>query len=245
MCESGLTRSEGWRGWIELPPPRCLRASGPWTDLSHPLSAKMPHQAYFPTPSFKRHLSKPEFHLNITRIDMLAHTGTHVDSPRHCYEDAPAFEDVPLERLFGAGLVWPTPVVPGEDISAEHLEPALEQLQRGDMLLLNTGLHHIAGTPAYDDHPALTLAAAQWLIDHGVKLVGLDFPTPDLAHSRRPQGFDFPVHHLLLAHGVLIAEHLTNLDTLNGRRVEAMCNALNVAGGDGAPARILARPLDD
>ena len=86
------------------------------------------------------------------------------------------------------------------------------------------------------------MAAAQWLVERGVKLVGVDFATPDLAVDRRAEGFDWPVHHILLSHGVLIAEHLTNLHALAGRRIEAMFLALNIEGADGAPARVVARP---
>ena len=61
----------------------------------------------------------------------------------------------------------------------------------------------------------------------------------------RPHGFDWPVHHVLLGHGVLIAEHLTNLRPLAGRRIEAMFLALAIEGSDGGPARVIARALDD
>jgi arylformamidase len=62
---------------------------------------------------------------------------------------------------------------------------------------------------------------------------------------RRPRGFDWPVHHVLLGHGVLIAEHLTNLRPLAGRRIEAMFLALAIEGSDGGPARVIARALAD
>lgn len=245
MCDCNAEPGSGWQGWPELPSPAALRASGPWIDLSHRLSADMPRQPFFPVPSFERFRSLPDFPLNITRIDMIAHLGTHVDSPRHSFNDGPAFEDVPLERLAGAGLVWRVEPGPDHEIGPAQLEPAAALLERGDILILNTGMHHLAHSEQYQDHPSLSLAGAQWIIDHGVKLLAVDTPTPDAAHRRRAPGFDFPVHRLLLAHGVLIAEHLTNLDRLSGRRVEVLCNALNIAGGDGAPARILARALDD
>jgi arylformamidase len=72
----------------------------------------------------------------------------------------------------------------------------------------------------------------------------MDLPTPDLPVPRRPaQGFGWPVHKILLSRGVLIAEHLAGLASLSGQRVEIIIGALNVEGADGAPARILARPL--
>ena len=244
MCESAPVQESGWQGWLPIPPAEPLHGTGPWIDLSHSLSPSMPRQPFFPVPVFERFMTLSEHPLNVTHMDVIAHLGTHVDSPRHCFEDAPAFEEVPLHRLCGAGLVWRVEVDSDMEIGPEQLEPAGELLRRGDILLLNTGLHHSAHHDAYQDHPSLSLAGAQWLIDHGVKLIGVDTPTPDAAHHRRPEGFKFPVHRRLLGHGVLIAEHLTNLDRLDGRRVEVLCNALNIAGADGAPCRIVARPLE-
>lgn len=243
MCESHIDRAHGWQGWLPLPEPVKLTTGGAWVDVSHPLSSDMPRQPFFPQPRFDLFMSAPDKPLNVTHIEMIAHIGTHVDSPRHVYNDGPAFEDVPLDRLNGAGLVWPIRADEDGLIGPKELETTLGLLQAGDILLLNTGLHHVAGTSDYDHHPSLSLAGAQWLIDHHVKLVGVDTPTPDLANHKREAGFDFPVHRLLLAHGVLIAEHLTNLDALNGKRVEIMCNALNIKGSDGAPCRILAREV--
>ena len=75
------------------------------------------------------------------------------------------------------------------------------------------------------------------------KLLGVDFSTPDLTAHKRPSGFTWPVHQILLSQGVLVAEHLTNLGGLANQRVEAMFLAIPIAGSDGAPARVLARVL--
>lgn len=249
MCDCSFTRGVGWKGWRALPKRASPRerdgtgAMASWVDLSHPLDSRMPRVPFFPKPEFERLYSIPEHQLNVTRMEMVVHTGTHVDSPRHFFNDGPAFEDIPLDRLSGPGIVWPVSVAPGCDVEPKHLVAAEALLQPGDILVLNTGSHRAAGSAAYDEHPSLTLSAAQWIVDHELKLLAVDTPTPDTAVNRRTKDFNYPVHRLLLAHGVLIAEHLTNLDSLSGRRVEVICNALNITGSDGAPARILARPL--
>lgn len=241
MCDKPSRRDHGWQGWQSLPSPKIRRALGPWVDLSHRLSRSMPRQPFFPEPRFERFMQAPDKPLNVTRIDMIAHLGTHVDSPRHVYNDGPAFEDVPLDRLNGPGVIWPVSADNSGVIGPNELAPALALLDPGDILILNTGFHGTVGTEKYDSHPWLSLDGAQWLIDQRIKLVGVDTPTPDMPHARRPAGFDFPVHRLLLAHGVLIAEHLTNLNGLNSKKVEIVCNALNIHGSDGAPCRIIAR----
>jgi kynurenine formamidase len=111
------------------------------------------------------------------------------------------------------------------------------------MVLLDTGWAEHVNTERYEDHASLTPQAAQWLVDHKVKLLGVDFSTPDLTAHKRPEGFTWPVHQILLSRGVLVAEHLTNLRGLANQRVEAMFLALPIKGSDGAPARVLARPI--
>jgi kynurenine formamidase len=251
MCDRGCARGKGWQGWRALPDaaheraPQGGGAAGRWVDLSHPLDAGTPRLPLFPAPRFERIRSLPEHPLNLTRMEMVVHVGTHVDSPRHFFDDGPAFEEIPVARLSGPGLVWPVPLAPGQDVGPEHLLGAERWLRPGDILILDTGSHRAVGTPAYDDHPALSVAAARWIVDHEIKLLGVDTPTPDAPVKRRTEDFDYPVHRLLLAHGVLIAEQLTNLASLSGRRVEVVCSALNIAGSDGAPARILARTVGD
>jgi arylformamidase len=96
-------------------------------------------------------------------------------------------------------------------------------------------------TEHYEQHPYLSTDAAQWLVDHRVKLLGVDFSTPDLPGYLRPAGFNWPVHHILLANGVLVAEHMTNLGSFAGKRIEVMFLGLGIAGSDGSPARAVAR----
>jgi kynurenine formamidase len=231
-----------WHGWSELPTP-AQGGRGAWTELSHQLHADLARIPFFPQPRFERIMSQPQDRLNLTEIQMVCHFGTHVDAPCHFIPDAPAFHEIPLDRLYGSGVVWRLDCDPFGLIEPEMFERATPALQRGDIVLLDTGWADHFGTERYDQNPALSLHAAAWLVAHGVKLIGVDFATPDLAVSRRPTDFNWPVHHILLSHGVLIAEHLTNLHSLAGRRIEAMFLALNIKGADGAPARVVARPL--
>ena len=115
-------------------------------------------------------------------------------------------------------------------------------LEPGDILLLDTGAADHVGTCDYHRHPSLSTAAAQWLVEKQVKLLGVDASTPELPIPLRPPDFDFPVHRTLLRDGVLIAEQVANLRALAGRRVELLFGPLNIVGGDGAPARVLGRP---
>ena len=231
-----------WRGWRALPS-GTPGGVGVWSELSHRLHADLGRISFFPRPRFERIMSQPQHPLNATEIQMVCHFGTHVDAPCHFIADGPAFHEIPLERLHGPGVVWRLDCEPYGVIEPKQFEHATPALQAGDMVLLDTGWADHFGTERYDHNPSLSPAAAHWLVERNVKLLGVDFATPDLAVDRRPAGFDWPVHHILLSQGVLIAEHLTNLHALAGRRIEALFLALNIQGADGAPARVVARPV--
>jgi len=226
---------QGWNGWTTASDPR------PWIDLSHPLRADLARIPFFPPARFERIMSMPKDPLNVTEMQMVCHFGTHVDAPCHFIPDGPAFHQIPLERLCGGGVVWHLDCEPYALIEPEMLAAARPEPRPGDIILLDTGWAAHFGAERYDQHPSLSVAAAKWLVERGAKLIGVDFATPDLAASRRQPGFEWPVHHVLLGRGVLIAEHLANLDRLSGRRIDAMFLALNIEGADGGPCRVVAR----
>ena len=230
--------TDRWRGWG---PSSAARESPAWVDLSHPLRDDLPRISYFPEARFERIMRMPADPLNVTEMHMVCHFGTHVDAPRHFIADGPAFDEIPLDRLCGTGVVWHLACGPYDVIEPDMLAKATPAVRPGDMVLLDTGWAEHFGTPRYDQHPSLGVAAAEWLVEQRVKLVGIDFATPDLAVNRRAAGFGWPVHHVLLSQGVLIAEHLTNLHALAGRRIEVLFLALNIVGADGAPCRVVAR----
>lgn len=243
MCD-GCTRIDGrWKGWISVPKPVNCEPVGDWVDLSHCLTEDLARISLIPAPTFRQIATLPQNHANITDMHMVVHVGTHIDTPCHFIQDAPSAEDVPLERLYGPGVVWHFDMDELGLIDVEHLERATPRMQRGDIVLLSTRWDSHIGTDLYEEHPSLTVAAAEWLVDQGAKMVGVDYSTPDLTVHKRPQGFDWPVHKVLLSNGVLIAEHVRNMGSLENKAVEAMFLGLNIRGSDGMPARVVARPI--
>lgn len=243
MCEHDHKPSDLWLGWSPVPAAE-ITGAGPWTDLSHVITEDLARSPIFPQPRIKRIFSQPEYPGNATEICMVCHHGTHVDAPRHFLLDGPAFEDIPLDRLYGPGVVLRIEKGPNEAIEAADLESATPEIRPGDIVLLDTRWWERIASPDYEDHPYLTAGAASWLVSRGIKMLGVDFSTPDLGASLRPKDFDFPVHRILLSRGILIAEHVTNLATLSGRRIEAIFAALSIKGADGGPARAMARIAD-
>lgn len=244
MCDQTHFKGTKWQGWNDVPAPRMAASGGPWIDLSHVLTEDLSAIPNYPTPKFRQWKSMPDYNANITTMEMVTHHGTHLDAPNHFIDDAPSFDLVPLDRLWGPGVVWSFPLEDFGLIDVPELEAKTPRLQPGDIVLFDTGRAALIHDDRYTRHASLTQAAAEWLLAHRVKMIGVDFATPDLAPGNRPEGFYWPVHHTLLPHGVLIAEHVANLPELSDRRIEAFFTGLRIAGSDGAPARPLARAVD-
>ena len=213
-----------------------------WTDLSHTLVNGMPRIAPFPQPTFDRFRSMPTDPMNVTHIDMVCHVGTHVDAPCHFIAGAPSMDQIGLDRLCGPGIVCRVDSE-GEPVAGLEQLRDRERIERGDIVILDTGCSRHFGTARYDDHPGLSLELAHWLVEREIKLVAVDMPTPDIAVARREPGFNWPVHQILLGAGILIAEHVTNLEPLGGQRVEALFAPISIGGADGGPVRAIARPV--
>jgi kynurenine formamidase len=212
----------------------------PWVDLSHPLDDRVPRIAIFPPPSYTSVLELPGDPMNVTRMDMVVHTGTHVDAPSHFVAGAETVDQLDLTRLTGAGVVCRVDAT-DEEVYGLHAVLDRDSVRAGDIVILETGWWRHFGTERYGRHPSLSVEVAEWLVDQEVAMVAVDTGTPDLPVALRPEGFGWPVHHVLLGAGVLIAEHLTNLAGLSGRRVELILAPLNIRGADGAPVRALGR----
>ena len=144
----------------------------------------------------------------ISRIDMVANTGTYLDTPFHRFEDGADLSAIALEQVAGLiGLVVRAPHTRGLAVGAE----ALAGLDvRGKAVLIHTGWDAHWRTDAYfADHPFLTSEAADALVAGGAALVGIDSHNIDDTSTRAR-----PVHTRLLGAGVLICEHLTKLAAL-------------------------------
>jgi len=232
-----------WCGWADVPAPRVGGGVGSWQELSHVITEDLSRSPAFPPPSFSKIEELPMDTANVTQITMAVHHGTHVDAPSHFYLDGPTIDDVPFDRFFGEGVVLDVRKEPGELVEVADLIAGGPAVEPGDIVVLETGSWPHINTERYGDAPSISVEAANWLVAQGAKMVAIDASTPDLPAHRRPDGFDWPVHQILLGSGVLVVEHMTNLAGLRGRRAEFVVAALPIAGADAGPARVLAREL--
>jgi arylformamidase len=168
---------------------------------------------------------------NNSRLVMGTHSGTHVDAPRHFFDNKPGVEALPLEILIGRARVIDLPVRGG--ITEEHLAPA--GLREDIRVLLRTPNSALWNSTQgfYKDYTHLTESGARFLVNQGVKLVGVDYLSVEQFH--KPGA---PAHHALLGSDVVIIEGL-NLSEAEPGHYEMYCLPLKVANGDGAPARVV------
>jgi kynurenine formamidase len=144
----------------------------------------------------------------IGRIDMVANTGTYLDSPFHRYADGIDLADLPLLSLAALpGIVVRRPWENELTTNVAHLE-GLDV--RGKAVLIHTGWDRHWRTERYGEgHPFLTGDAAEWLVTNGAALVGIDSNNIDDTRLRAR-----PVHTRLLAANIPICEHMTGLSSL-------------------------------
>ena len=170
----------------------------------------------------------------IGRIDMVANTGTYLDSPFHRYADGKDLAELPLESLADLpAIVVRRPH--GQAIATDAADLAGLDV-RGRAVLIHTGWDEHWRTDAYAvDHPFLTAAAAEWLAEQGAALVGIDSYNIDDSRVRAR-----PVHTRLLGAEIPICEHMRGLGQLpdSGFRFSAV--PPKVAGMGTFPVRAYA-----
>jgi arylformamidase len=167
----------------------------------------------------------------IGRIDMVANTGTYLDSPFHRYEDGADLAGLGLEQLAALpGLVVRADMQAVDADAFEGLDVA------GKAILVMTGWDRHWRSDAYSKgHPFLTEAAARLLAERGAALVGIDSYNIDDT-SRRTR----PVHTILLGAGIPICEHMTNLGALPADGFTFTAVPPKVAGMGTFPVRAFA-----
>ena len=92
----------------------------------------------------------------------------------------------------------------------------------------------------YTDNPYITEAAAQWLIDRGVRLLGMETPQVDSPDHGRDCCKDSPVHKIMLGQGAIFVECMTNLQQIEYIHFDLITLPLKIQDGDGAPCRCMA-----
>jgi kynurenine formamidase len=185
----------------------------PLIDLSHTIEHGMTTYPGLPGPLICDYLSReasrsqyaPGVEFQIGKIEMVANTGTYLDSPFHRYADGKDLSQLPLESLAGLdGVVVRVLSAAGRAISRRSFE-AIEL--EGKAVLVHTGWDVHWPTERYlSNNPFLTRDAAEYLVSQGAVLIGIDsLNIDDIGDPSRP------VHSTLLGADIPIVEHMCNL----------------------------------
>jgi arylformamidase len=170
---------------------------------------------------------------NLTRLELSAHTGTHIDAPHHFLNDGRTVETLPLDVLTGPCYVMQLPD-DVDEIDAASLERMA--LPSGITRILfgtrNSKLWAQGINQFQEDFVAISADGAEWLVKHGIRLVGVDYL------SVAPFSDSIPTHQVLLRAGVIALEGL-NLSQVPRGFYDLYCLPLKLAGADGAPARAI------
>ena len=203
-----------------------------FVDLSHVVADGLVTYPGLPGPHITDHLSRADSRerydagteFQIGRSDMVANTGTYLDTPFHRYADGHDLADLPLERVAGV----PGVVIDGTAVPREIT---------GKAVLVRTDWDAHFGTERYGDasHPFLATDIALALVEGGPALVGIDSVNIDST-----TGGERPVHSALLAAGIPILEHLTNLAALPASGFDLYAVPVKVRGMGTFPVRAFA-----
>jgi len=168
---------------------------------------------------------------NVSRIDFGSHTGTHVDAPKHFFDDGPGVDTIPLEVLMGPARL----LAFGDTVtSIGEAELAAHDLTGVTRLLLKTRNSKWLASGSREFHQDYTYVApdgAEYLVSLGVKLVGVDYYSVEQFHSGHHR-----THRALLERGIVIVEGL-DLSAPPAGPYDLRVLPLRLVGLDGAPAR--------
>jgi arylformamidase len=173
---------------------------------------------------------------NVSRLDCDVHMGTHVDAPWHFLNDGFTVDHMSLDILIGtAAVVY---VAEATVVTARELAD-LNLASNTQRLLIKTRNSELwaAGVTKFrKDYVALSADAARWVVDRGIRLVGIDYLSVQCYE-------DNPLtHQILMKAGVIIVEGL-NLTAVEPGLYELICLPIRLVGADGAPVRAVLRPL--
>jgi kynurenine formamidase len=215
-----------------------------------------------------------EFHakdgLLVQQFEGIMHRGTHMDAPIHVAENTPTLTGYPLWRFFGTGVAVSIPKGKWGVVTPKDLERAEPKIQKNDIVMINTGSHlNYGDNPDYFAYsPGLYKEAAEWLVERGVKLVGIDVQALDhpLGTFLGPHGpgpaqphldveykaatgrhiiEDFPhwepAHKIMMTNGIPGIENIGgDIDAITGRRCTFFAFPWRWPEGEGCALRVVA-----
>jgi arylformamidase len=197
-------------------------------DITIPIHEKMACFPNTPCPSFTQLRKLEDDGKNIWQFSMTTITGTHMEAPSHSMKDGATIDKIDLEKCVGACEVID---VMGKDGLIQFEE--VKHIKAERVIFKTSNSSFIREDKFYDDFTALSVEAAQQLVENGVKLIGIDY-----YGIERRGSWDHPVHSILFKAGVVVVVGLDLSEVAPGfYTLYALPDKL--AGLDGAPCRAI------
>ncbi len=207
-------------------------------DLSHKIEEGMTVYIGDPTPKIKRVKTIDKNGVNLSKVIMGVHNGTHIDAPYHFIKNGITADEIPIERFSGKTLTFDfSDKEAGSGISLSDLQKYENKIEEGIIVLLYTGMSkHWNEEWSRSKFTYLSMEAAEWLADKNVNGVGIDCLSIEKFGSKNGE-----THKALLKKNIFIIESLnSSLEQLIGREAILICLPIYLKGTDGAPARVIA-----
>lgn len=170
---------------------------------------------------------------NVSRLEAGVHIGTHVDAPHHFLNDGRTVENLALDILTGPAFVLhvndDVDSITAEVLDAAPIPPATSRLL---LRTKNSRLWTSDSRKFHSDFIAISSDGAEWLVEHGIQLIGVDYLSV--------AAFDdsVPTHKTLLSAGIIVLEGC-DLSQVPQGDYDLYCLPLRLVGSDGAPARTI------
>lgn len=205
-------------------------------DLTQPITQQMPVYPGAEQPVFSPSSTLAKDGFRETYLQMVSHTGTHLDAPGHMFAGAATLDQLPIDQFCGMGVIIDATSCQGE-IPLEVIEPYGGKMRLCQFVILKTGYDRYWGKMQYfEKYPLLTAQAAKYIADQQqIVGVGIDAISFDKIDSS-----DFPVHKTLLSTGKILIENLTNLGEIGGNIAMFSVLPLKYQDADGSPVRAVA-----
>jgi arylformamidase len=180
-----------------------------------------------------------------SKVEMVLHTGSHVDFTKHVQEDGETAADVSLDRVCGdAWVIDLSHAQANHGITVADLEAHTPAIRTGDIALVRTDwtTKQWGNFPTYYlQSPYCTPEAAQWLVDKGAKAIGFDCFSEYCARLPDFTSEDFIIHKIILENGAILMQQMGDLSQLpTDRSFKFFAPFVKMKGAEGAPARFFA-----
>jgi len=207
-------------------------------DLSHKIEEGMTVYIGDPAPKITRIKRIDEEGVNLSKVEMGVHNGTHIDAPYHFIDEGITVDKFPVERFLGTALTLDfSNKHAGSAIDSSDLERFENQIEEGIIVLLYTGISKFWDEEwSRSKFTYLSKDGAEWLARKNVNGVGIDCLSIEKFGSKTGL-----THKALLKNNIFIIESLnSNLEKLVGRQSILICLPIYLKGTDGSPARVIA-----